>query len=117
MEWYVLNYDFNKRKAYNFNIFNNVRFLEELKRIYIDLNCSFDSDIDVFKDRLMRSLRYCFWCKTEYEIYVRDAFHDEDNEISKIDVYSQVLPNLDILADYIIKNEQELIKLILLEKI
>ena len=117
MEWYVLNYDFNKGKAYNFNIFNSMHFLEGLKRIYIDLGCSFTNDKEQFKERLNSVLRYSFWCKTEYEIYVTDAFHNEDNEISKIDVYSQVAPNIDILADYIIKNEQELIKIILLEKI
>ena len=93
MEWYVLNYDFNKGKAYNFNIFNSVHFLEGLKRVYEELNNSFESDVERFKERLNDILMYSFWSKCEYEIYVTDAFHDKPNEITKIDVYSQVKPN------------------------
>ena len=98
MEWYVLNYDFNKRVAYNFNIFKSSKFTDRLKKILTEQN-----DI---KEEINNLLRYCFWSKTEYEIYVTDAFHEE---ASKIDVYSQVAANLDAFVDYILNNKEKIL--------
>ena len=105
MEWYVLNYDFNKRQAYNFNIFNNSRFAQDLRRIYEELEDPFGKNFELFKERLDSIMRYNFWSKTEYEIYVTDAFHKKPEEISKIDVYSQLVPNLNAIAEYIAAHE------------
>lgn len=99
MKWYVLNYDFNLHKAYEFNIFDSVNFLRGVNEAIKVIG-----NREEFKDKIDRELKYSFWSKCEYEIYVTDAFHDAPNEISKIDVYDQVKPNLDILVDYIIAN-------------
>ena len=60
---------------------------------------------ELFKERLDSIMRYNFWSKTEYEIYVTDAFHKKPEEISKIDVYSQLVPNLNAIAEYIAAHE------------
>lgn len=101
LEWYVLNYDFNGKKVENFNIFKNSRFLECLEKTlkhFKDTN-----DYEVFKNELKTDLMYCFWSKREYEISVGDAFENNLDMFEKIDVYSQVLPNLDNLAMYLIQ--------------
>ena len=97
MEWYVLNYDFNSKNAELYNIFNSSKFSDGLKEI----NES-NYDFDEFVEELDKLCRYCFWSKSEYEIYVTDAFHPEDQ--SKIDVYDQLKPNMKVLAEYIINN-------------
>ena len=99
MEWFVLNYDFNKRRIEDFNIFRNSYFtksVEELLKEY--------SSFEEFVIQLDRKLMYCFWSKREYEISVGDAFEKDINKYKKIDVYSQVKPNIEILAKYIIDN-------------
>ena len=102
MEWYVLNYDFNKKEAYSFNIFNSANFLEGLKRIMQEYEGMGMTEKE-FLERLDSVLRCSFWGKCEYEIYVTDAFNDNE---SKIDVYSQIKPNIEILANYIVENYQ-----------
>ena len=97
MEWYVVNYDFNRGKAYFFNIFDSSRLNDGLEKLPRD-------NKEEFIKELNSLLRYCFWSKCEYEIYVTDAFHDQPNEITQIDVYEQLKPNLNILADYIWNN-------------
>ena len=44
-----------------------------------------------------------FWSKREYELSIGDAFDTNLNNYEKIDVYTQILPNFDILIDYILK--------------
>ena len=97
LEWYVLNYDFNHKKLENFNIFRSYRFtkgVEDLLNHY--------TTFDEFVEDLEKELMYAFWSKREYEISVGDAFETDLNKYKKIDVYSQVKPNVRILAKYII---------------
>ena len=97
MEWYVLLHDFNKDKIISYNIFNNSKLdkeLKELKENYISKE-NFVSELD-------RILRWCFWSKSEYEIVVGDLFEKDLDKYEKIDVYQQLKPNLNTLADYII---------------
>ena len=101
MEWYVLNYDFNKKTAYDFNIFNSVRFNEGLDSLMQEYEGMGMTEKE-FLDRLDIILKSAFWSQCEYEIYVTDGFHSENE--TKRDVYSQVKPNIEILARYIIEN-------------
>lgn len=97
LKWYVLDYDFNSDAIIKFNIFNSSKFndcVNELIKKY--------SNFTDFKEKLKKDLMYCFWSKSEYEIVVGGLFAKEDKDLFKIDVYEQVLPNLDILVDYII---------------
>lgn len=99
LKWYVLNYDFNKRKIINFNIFNNFRFTEGIKELLNHYTI-----FDDFIEQLDKLLMYCFWSKREYEISVGDAFDTNLDRYEKIDVYSQIKPNIGILARYIVTN-------------
>ena len=99
LEWFVLNYDFNRRKIENYNIFRNFYFIENVKKL-LEEHLTFED----FIIQLDKKLRYSFWSKREYEISVGDAFEENLNKYEKIDVYSQVKPNIKILAKYIIDN-------------
>ena len=102
MEWYVLNYDVNKRKIYNFNIFNHWKFCEGVDRLLTEFNT--DGDFNKFCKGLDSELKYYFMYRREYEISVGDAFEENLDRYEKYDVYSQLYPNLTALAYYIIHN-------------
>ena len=98
MEWYVLNYDFNKRKVETFNIFRSITFTEGVQEL-LDNYVIFDD----FVEKLKNEVKYSFWSKREYEISVGDAFCKEE-ELEKWDVSMQILPNIKNLAEYIINS-------------
>lgn len=102
MEWYVLNYDFNKKQIIKFNIFNNIKFYSGVKELLENY-----TDIDDFVSGLTSLLRYCFWCKREYEISVGDAFENDLDKYVKLDIFEQVIPNVKVLAYYIINYQYE----------
>lgn len=102
LEWYVLNYDFNRKKVENFNIFRSCRFVDGVKEL-LDNYITFDD----FIEKLEKQLQYSFWSKREYEISVSDAFETDLDKYEKIDIYFQVKPNVKILAKYIIDNYNE----------
>ena len=102
MEWYVLNYDFNKKQIVKFNIFNNIKFYSGVKELLENY-----TDIDDFVSGLTSLLRYCFWCKREYEISVGDAFENDLDKYVKLDIFEQVIPNVKVLAYYIINYKCE----------
>lgn len=56
MEWYVLNYDWNKKEVYNYNIFTNVKF----NRGITEILASNPEDFNEFVEKLDRELKYCF---------------------------------------------------------
>ncbi len=96
MEWYVLNYDFNKKKVETFNIFRNAVFVKNVQEL-VNNYLTFDD----FVEKLKSEIKYNFWSRREYEISVGDAFCKEE-ELEKWDIANQVLPNIEILANYII---------------
>lgn len=96
MKWYVLNYDFNKKEVYHFNIFNSSRFNDGIKEL-LEKGIG---EYDKFVEDLDRLCKYCFWSKAEYEILVGDLF--AKNDLTKIDVYDQLKDNMERLADYIL---------------
>ena len=96
MEWYVLRHEFNEDKIESFNIFHSVRFydgVEEALKKFVTY--------DTFKEEIRIQLFCAFGSKVEYEIICSGLF--EKSEEFKIDIYYQVLPNLDILCRYIIE--------------
>ena len=98
MKWCVLNYDFNSKKIVSYNIFNNSRFNDGLKKLKGEYNP------ETFVEDLRQLCVYCFWSKREYEISVGDLFEEDPSAYEKIDVYDQILPNIEVLADYIREN-------------
>ena len=101
MEWYVLNYDFNKKKVETFNIFRNAVFVKNVQEL-INNYLTFDD----FVEKLKNEIKYNFWSRREYEISVGDAFCKEE-ELEKWDIANQVLPNIEILANYIINHHNQ----------
>ena len=99
LEWFILNYNFNKQRIEDFNIFRNTYFTKSVEELLKE-HLTFEE----FVIQLDRKLMYYFWSKREYEISVGDAFEEDINKYKKIDVYSQVKPNIKILAKYIIDN-------------
>lgn len=103
LEYYVLNYDWNRKKLYNFNIFDSIRFSEFLEKDFEDYKEN-GRNYETFKEEVRKDLMSAFWSKREYELFIGDAFDTNIDNYEKVDVYSQVLPNLDILVKYIIDN-------------
>ena len=99
LEWYVINYDFNRKEMEDFNIFRSVRFTEGVENLLKE-NLSFDE----FVERLEKELMYAFWSKVEYEVMIGDVFGTIER---KVDIYSQVKPNVRLLAKYILDNYNE----------
>jgi len=109
MEWYVLNYDFNNKKVVSHNIFNNISFIRHLSQ-YIDEYEKGILSYKELKESIRSSLRGAFWSRREYELSIGDAFETDLDKYEKIDVYRQVLPNLDLLVKYILDNKEYLQK-------
>ena len=108
LKWFVKNWDFNKKELEDFNIFRNWKFIEGVQEAvdkYFTYPETLDEDIydyDAFKEDIRKELQYCFWSKREYEVFIGDAFETDLSKYEKVDIYSQVLPNLDILCNYIL---------------
>ena len=129
-EYYVLNYDFNKKKVVNYNIFNNIRvqeWTEKEVRKYLRAPKKYKhivqygnkflgrEEIAVYGfDALVREIdgiiKWCEWSKREYEISVGDAFETDINKLEKWDTYSQAHPNAEIIAYTVIRQYKEQLK-------
>lgn len=55
-----------------------------------------------FTEELRRIIQWQEWSRCEYEIAVNSLFADGDNW-QKIDCYQQVLPNIKIIAKYVLE--------------
>lgn len=103
LEFYVLNYDWNKKKLYNFNIFNSSKFNDYVKSDFENYKMN-GRNYEDFKEEVRKDLMSAFWSKREYELSIGDAFDTNLDNYEKIDAYSLIVPNLDILVKYIIDN-------------
>ena len=96
MKWYVILWDFNRDEIEYFNIFQSRSFSDGIR----DLLKQKGLTREEFIEAVRHETKYSFWCKCEYEIIVSGVFGDKDK---KVDAYSQLEKNLDILSDYIAK--------------
>ena len=94
LKWYELIHETNKDEIKVYNIFNNSNFRWGVERAIKKY-----TTYEKFKEDIKGSLMYSFGYKAEYEIVCSGLF--EKSEGHKIDIYYQVLPNLDILVNYI----------------
>lgn len=130
LSWNVFRY--NGEDIETFNIFNHSSFYKEV--IGITKKCS--QSKKVFADKIINVLRYYFWCKCEHEIimtsfptyvsdeglkkmeadrdkYIRDYGHCKfvhpylDTEL-KVDIYTQVMMNIDHFIDYLWSHKEEI---------
>ena len=115
-EFYVLNYDFNKKKVVNYNIFNNIRVQEWTERAvkkYLRAPKKFSytpfgKDVetiygfDAFVKELDRTIAWQERGRREYEVSVGDAFETDCNKLHKWDCYGQAHINMEMIAREVI---------------
>ena len=101
-EWYVLNEYFNRNHSIEpYNIFNNIRVNEETNNLCVKYKrdkMSFEN----FTEELRKVIMWQEWSRCEYEIMVGGLFSDM-NDYQKIDCYQQALPNMKIIAKYVLE--------------
>lgn len=122
-EYYVLNYDTNKKKVENFNIFQNClvqEYTEKAVKKYLRSPKNYKYVVQHKNDFLGREeivvygfealvkeidsiIKWREWSKREYEISVGDAFETDINKLEKWDTYSQAHPNAEIIAYTVIR--------------
>ena len=98
LEFYVLNYDFNRKKVVNFNIFSNYYVYDEtIKAVkeYLRKRMSYED----LTERIRQVIMYEEWARCEYEIMVGDLFEDDPTKFEKWDCYAQALPNIKLITD------------------
>ena len=108
-EFYVLNYDCNKKKVINYNIFNNILVQESTEKAvkkYLRNPKKFKyiiqyenkflerEEISIYGfDALVKEINSIIhwqeWGRREYEISVGDAFTTDCNKLEKWDCYQQ----------------------------
>ena len=106
LEFYVLNYDFNKKQVYMYNIFNNIHVREatlELLDKYYDETTDEYMSFDEFVNELKNIVKWQEWSRREYEISVGDAFETDLEKFEKWDCYQQFEPNAEMFAKYLVE--------------
>lgn len=119
-EFYVLNYNFNRRKVEMFNIFNNIlvqEHAEKAVRKYLRspknfTYKSFDGKeimygFDAFVKELDGIIKWQEWSRRQYEISVSDAFEDDCSKLEKWDCYGQAHMNMEIIAHEVIRQYKQ----------
>lgn len=123
IKWNVYRYNFNTKKIELFNIFKHGSFYESIKKLFKKYK-----DKTEFAENLRKELLYYFWCKYEYEVIITTfPVYIDEKELERInnnsdsfykmdivpkvgikeDIYSQVMNNFDIFADYVWNNKKE----------
>jgi hypothetical protein len=126
-EYYVLNYNFNKKCVENFNIFNNItlndavekevrKYLRSPSKYYYqkyNFNTKeynyiygFDGLCETIKSLIM----WQEWARREYEISVGDAFEDDISKFEKWDCYGQCKPNIPMITREVIWQYKQQLK-------
>ena len=129
-EYYVLNYDFNKKKVIYYNIFNNINvqeWTEKAVRKYLRSPKKFKHIVqyenkflnreeitlygfDALVKEIERNIMHEQWGRREYEIGVCDAFESNIDKLEKWDVYQQAKPNMVIITHEVIRQYKEQLK-------
>ncbi len=107
-EFYVVNYDFNKKQCEMFNIFRNINVYEySLKEVKKHLANKKKYPYEQFCEKIKNIIMWQEWSRIEYECSVGEPFPETVNELQKIDCYYQAKPNIEIICDMLIKRYKE----------
>ena len=129
-EYYVLNYDCNKKKVENFNIFRNclvqehaekavrkyLRSPKNYKYVFQHKNDFLGREeiavygFDAFVKEIDSIIAWQERGRREYECSVGDAFETDINNYEKWDTYSQAKPNMVIIAHEVIRQYKKQLK-------
>ena len=97
MEWNAFFYNINKNEIITLNIFNHLRFCEDVEN-----NLKKFKNKEEFAEILMRDLAYYFRYKSEYEIIIGPwVGGDLEKDSIRVDIYTQVMSNWEIFLDYV----------------
>lgn len=96
LKWYVLHQSFNKEEIEFYNVLQG--WEERIRKARKKVKTKTE-----FKEWLKKEFMYYYWSRSEYEIVVGGLFSEYPKEFKKVDIWSQIEPNLDIVTDYIIK--------------
>lgn len=96
LKWYVLHQSFNKEEIEFYNVLQG--WEERIRKARKKVKTKTE-----FKEWLKKEFMYYYWSRSEYEIVVGGLFSKYPKEFKKVDIWSQIEPNLDIITDYIIK--------------
>ena len=115
-EYYVLNYNFNKKKVEPFNIFSNTYVQEQTEKVvqeylenpkqFIYISYFQDEVLYGFEalvkelDRIIKSEEYC---RREYEVSIGDAFTTNCEELEKWDTYQQAHMNIEVVTREVVR--------------
>lgn len=123
-EFYVLNYDCNRKKVVNYNIFNNCevqKWTEKAVRKYIRAPKNFACEpynkneetlygFDALVEEIRRTIAWQERGRRQYEISVSDAFDTNLDNYEKWDCYMQAHPNAEIIAHTVLRQYKEQLK-------
>ena len=132
MTWYVYRENMNNKSIEKFNIFYHGGFRKDVEDA-----AKIAQTKEIFAELVQRSLRYYFWCKSEYEVVVTswppyidkaelDRVNTEYDEYykrwghypycahinpmigEKVDFYDQVMMNWDAFIEYLWSNKNRI---------
>ena len=126
-EFYVLNYDTNKKKVINYNIFNNINVQEytekevgkylrspkKYKHIVQHKNDFLGREeiaiygFDALVEEIDRTIAWQEYGRREYECSVGDAFETDCEKLEKWDCYRQAKPNMKMITYEVIRQYKE----------
>ena len=126
-EYYVLNYDTNKKKVVSYNIFHNINVqecTEKEVRKYLRAPKKYKHIVqyenkflgreeiaiygfDALVKEIDRTIAWGEYGRREYEISVADAYETDCEKLEKWDTYSQAKPNMTIIAHEVIRQYKE----------
>ena len=122
-EYYVLNYNHNKKQIEPYNIFNNIYVQEYTERevkkyVRSPKNYtykSFDGKEEIYGfDALVKEIDHIIkwqeWSRREYEVSVGDAFETDCKKLEKWDCYGQAKPNMKMITYEVIRQYKEQLK-------
>lgn len=103
LKFYAFVYDWNTKSL----IWTNVLGDRYKDRVCKKIKKDEITNVEELKEDLKNYLMYHYWCKSEYEILVGDLLSSINPEkyvdyMVKLDVYSQVIKNIDVMVNYII---------------
>lgn len=97
LKWYVLYYDFNTDKVTDCNIFGG-DFIEELHADVLKKKVTTFAEL---REYIRKWAMYHYWSKAEFEIAVGWLGCRQVKELEVVDIYRQILMNLDRITEYV----------------
>lgn len=95
LTWNVYRQNLNADRFDVFNIFDHHSFRENVGRCMKSKTLNKEE----FAEAVRKELMYYFWCKSEYELILKNWLAGDIEK--KIDIYDQVMLNWDRFIDYL----------------